>query len=159
MRFRRSAALAAILLAVTAGIVLAAPVKLTSTPLARGTWERADRTAFLSALAAQGRLDATDVFIVKATLGPSDSTDARPGTTDWHTHTGPSVVVVTQGSLSVEMPMAGGECMTHEVVAGRSFFHQAGAHNFTNNGSTVAEFYVAYFVPAGPVLVPADNPC
>jgi hypothetical protein len=159
MRFRRSAALAAILLAVTAGIVLAAPVKLTSTPLARGTWDRADRTAFLSALSAQGKLETSDVFIVKATLGPADTTDATPGTTDWHTHTGPSVVVVTQGSLTVEMPMAGGGCMTQQVGAGTSFFHQAGAHTFTNNGSTVAEFYVAYFVPGGPVLVPAANPC
>lgn len=158
MRLRRSAALAAILLAVTAGIVLAAPVKLSSTPLARGTWDRADRTAFLSALAAQGKLASSDVFIVKATLGPSDSTDARPGTTDWHTHTGPSVVVVTQGTLTVEMPM-GGQCMTHEIGAGRSFFHETGAHNFTNNGTAVAEFYVAYFVPAGPVLVPATSPC
>jgi hypothetical protein len=159
MRLRRSAALAAILLTVSAGIALAAPVKLTSTPLARGTWDRTDRTAFLSALAAQGKLESSDVFIVKATLGPADATDATPGTTDWHTHTGPSVVVVTQGSLTISMPMAGGGCMTHEVGAGRSFFHEAGVHTFTNNGSAVAEFYVAYFVPAGPVLVPAANPC
>lgn len=27
------------------------------------------------------------------------------------------------------------------------------------NGQSVAEFYVAYFVPSGPVLVPATNPC
>ena len=159
MRLRRSAAWAAVLVWATAGLVLAAPVKLTSTPLARGTWDRADRAAFLSALAAQGKLGSSDVFIVKATLGPADTSDATPGTTDWHTHTGPSVVVVTQGSLTVSMPSAGGECMTHEVGAGRSFFHETGAHNFTNNGSTVAEFYVAYFVPAGPVLVPATNPC
>lgn len=159
MRLRRSAALAAILLAVTAGIVLAAPVKLSSTPLARGTWDRADRTAFLSALAGQGKLAASDVFIVKATLGPADGSDPTPGTTDWHTHSGPSVVVVTQGTLTVAMPMGGGACMNHEIGAGRSFFHPTGAHNFTNNGATVAEFYVAYFVPAGPVLTPASNPC
>jgi hypothetical protein len=151
--------LAVIALAVTAGMVLAAPVKLASFPLARGTWDRAERTEFLSALAAQGKLASSDVFIVRATLGPADAADARPGATDWHTHTGPSVVVVTQGTLSVSMPMPGGECMTHDVIAGKSFFHTAGLHNFVNNGATTAEFYVVYFVPAGPPLVPASSPC
>jgi hypothetical protein len=158
MRLSRSAALAAVLLVVTAGIVLAAPLKLTSVPLARGTWDRAERTQFLAALAAQGKLDSSDVFVVKATLDPGDATDPRPGTTDWHTHTGPSVVVVTQGTLTVSMPMASGGCMTHEVSAGRAFFHTAGPHVFVNNGTGPAEFYVTYFVPAGPPLVPASNP-
>jgi hypothetical protein len=159
MRFRRSIFLAVIALAATAGLVLAAPVKLTSSGLARGTWDRAERTEFLSALAGQGMLASSDVFIVQATLGPADAADPRPGATDWHTHTGPSVVVVKQGTLSVSMPMPGGGCMTHEVAAGQSFFHTAGLHNFVNNGTSVAEFYVVYFVPAGPPLVPASNPC
>lgn len=159
MRFPRSIVLAIVTLSMTAGMVLAAPVKLASFPLARGTWDRAERTDFLAALAAQGKLAASDVFVVRATLGPADGADPRPGATDWHTHTGPSVVVVTQGSLSVSMPMPGGGCMTHSVPAGRSFFHTTGPHNFVNNGATTAEFYVVYFIPTGPPLVPASNPC
>ncbi|MGH2455720.1 MAG: hypothetical protein ACRDHD_05625 [Candidatus Limnocylindria bacterium] len=158
MHLTRSLALAGLVLAITTGLALAAPVKLSSVPLARGSWDRADRTLFLAALAGQGNLATSDVFIVKATLGPSDSTDPRPGATDWHTHTGPSVVVVTQGTLSVSMPMPGGRCMTHAVGAGEAFFHTTGPHNFINDGATMAEFYVAYFVPAGPPLVPAGDP-
>ena len=158
MRFKRPVVLALVLFTVTASIVLAAPVKLTSTPLARGTWDRADRTDFLNALGGQGGMAASDVFIVRATLGPADATDTRPGSTDWHTHTGPSVVIVTQGELTVTMPMQNGTCMTETVVPGQAFSHATSPHNFVNNGTTTAEFYVAYFVPAGPVLVPAENP-
>jgi hypothetical protein len=158
MRLRVSILLAVIAVVLTAGVVLALPVKLTSTPLTRGTWDRAERVEFQSALAGQGGLASSDVFIVKATLGAADATDPRPGMTDWHTHTGPSVVIVTQGTLTVQMTTPNGACMTHSVSPGQAFFHTTGPHNFVNNGTTTAEFYVAYFVPAGPPLVPAADP-
>ena len=160
MRFLRSVALAAAVLATATGIALAVdtPVKFSSTPLARGTWDRAERTDFLSALAGQGGLASSDVFMVKATLGPSTGPGDPPGTTGWHLHTGPSALIVTQGTMAVSHRMANGRCMTREVGAGEAIFHTTGLHNFTNSGSGLVEFYIAYFVPAGPPLIPADDP-
>lgn len=86
-----------------------------------------------------------DVAVVRATL------DAG-GTTGWHSHPLPSLVVVKSGQLTVREPR-GGQCATTVHDAGRSFIHSATPHSFENAGTTQAEFYVVYFAPAQAALL------
>lgn len=154
MAIKRALALSLLALVATAGVVLAThtAVGLSSELLARGTLGRSDRVAFLSALAGQGRFASNEVATVKATLTPG-------GTTDWHGHPGPSIVVVKTGTLTVSHPMPAGGCMSVTHTAPEAFFHTGSVHNFENLGSTTVEFYVTYFVSAWPPLTHPENPC
>lgn len=153
MAVRRALALAALAIAITAGAVLATHESqgLGSVVQARGSWERSERTAFLSALAAQGKAAQSEVAVIRATL------DAD-GFTNWHGHPGPSVVIVTQGTLTVLQPTANGACRTHEYGPGSAFFHTSDNHDFRNNGSEQVIFYITYFVTAWPPLIHHDDP-
>jgi len=147
MRIKRAALLAGLILAVTGGAAVAThtSVGLTSTLLGRGTWSDDSARAFVKDLKAIKRWDSSTVAVVRATL------DAG-GTTDWHGHPGPSVVVVTQGTIRVTEPTRNGGCRQTDYVANQAFVHDMSSHNFTNPGATQAEFYVTYFAPAGPLL-------
>jgi quercetin dioxygenase-like cupin family protein len=91
----------------------------------------------------------TDLAFVKATLEPG-------GFTGWHAHPGPSLVIVKSGTLTMREPHHG-RCASHTFGPGKAFVHPEGVHNFVA-GSTVAEFYVAYFVPAGAAPLLTDVP-
>ena len=153
MQLRRAIAAATVATALTAGAVLAThqSVGLSSTLIARGGWDRTDRTEFLAALAAQGRASGSEVAVVKATL-------TAGGSTYWHGHPGPSVVVVTAGAVTVLEPTSEGGCASAEYGVGEAFFHGAGNHDFRNLGSVTAEFYITYFVTAWPPLIHTEDP-
>lgn len=153
MRILRALAVAAVAASLTAGVVLATHTSsgLGSSLLARGTWARADRTALLAGLARQGTAAQSEVAVVRATLAAS-------GYTDWHGHPGPSVVVVTAGTLTVFEPTAAGGCTSREYRAGEAFFHAPGSHDFRNLGAVTAEFYITYFVDAWPPLIHTPGP-
>ena len=155
MAIKRAAILGTLLAVTTVSAVLAShtAVGLSSTLLGRGTWDRADLSELVNELAPMHRATSSDVAVVRATL-------AGGGTTDWHGHPGPSVVVVTAGELDVTEPAPGGGCATTRYRAGQAFFHTEGAHNFVNPSGTVqAEFLVTYFAPAGPLLVHEPPAC
>jgi hypothetical protein len=154
MAIRRSLALAIVVLATTAGAVFATHTSagLSSTLLARATWDRADLSALAHELGALHQLDGSDVVVVRATLAPG-------GTTDWHGHPGPSVAVVTSGTIRVLEPAPGQGCIVTDYASPQAFFHSEGAHNFVNPSTTTeAEFLVTYFAPAGPLLSHEANP-
>lgn len=153
MDIRRSLALAVIGLVMSAGAVLATHTSsgLSSTLLGRATWDRADLSALAHELGSLHRLAGSDVAVVRATLAPG-------GTTDWHGHPGPSVVVVTSGTIRVLEPAPGKGCVVTDYAAPRAFFHSEGAHNFVNPSNTTAEFLVTYFAPAGPLLSHEPDP-
>lgn len=154
MAMKRSLVLAMVVLVVTAGAALAThtSVGLSSTLLGRATWDRADLSALANELGELHRMNGSDVAVVRATL-------AAGGTTDWHGHPGPSVVVVTTGALRVLERSPSGGCAVTDYNAPRAFFHAEGAHNFVNpSNSTPAEFIVTYFAPAGPLLVHEADP-
>ena len=153
MRIRRALAVATVATALTAGAALATHLSsgLSSTVLARGGWDRAERTQLLAALAGQGKAAQSEVAVVRASLTPG-------GYTFWHGHPGPSVVVVTAGVVTVVEPAAGGGCDERDYGAGKAFFHGAGNHDFRNLGTTTAEFYITYFVTSWPPLVHTDAP-
>jgi hypothetical protein len=155
--------LGAIAAPVAVGVALATPPSgLTSKLLARGAagefriHEKSQRL----------RMDAgkaTDVALVEATLAPG-------GSTGWHGHPGPSIVVVKSGTVTMYEPAHDheadgdddddrrGGCGVQSFGPGQAFAHPASVHNFVNESSATAEFYVAYFVPAGAAPLLRDEP-
>jgi hypothetical protein len=143
------------------GVALATPPSgLTSQLLARG----AAGEFRIHEKSMRLRMDAgkpTDVALVQATLAPG-------GSTGWHGHPGPSMVVVKSGTVTMYAPAHDHEadddddrrrgCAVQSFGPGQAFVHPASVHNFVNESSAPAEFYVAYFVPAGAAPLLRDEP-
>jgi hypothetical protein len=157
-------ALAAIVAPAAVGVALATPPSgLTSQLLARG----AAAEFQIHEKSMRLRMDAkrpTDVALVRATLEPG-------GSTGWHGHPGPSIVVVKSGIVTMYEPAHDEEedeadrarhdrqgCAVQTFGPGQAFVHPASVHNFVNSGQDVAEFYVAYLVPAGAAPLLHDEP-
>jgi quercetin dioxygenase-like cupin family protein len=109
-------------------------------------------------LAQGSNLDHNTVLHLK---GPTDilQTDLifQPGgTTGWHIHPGPVVVIVKSGALT-EIQTNG--CMTVHP-AGSGFFEDANdVHNVINETSEVTEVYATFLSPAGAQpLIPVADP-
>ena len=83
---------------------------------------------------------------------------AAGGTTGWHTHVAPSLVIVKSGSLTVK-ELRAGECVTSTRGAGEAFEHIEDAHTFVAN--TDAEIYIVYMLPpaGNPAPSPIAAPC
>jgi quercetin dioxygenase-like cupin family protein len=124
---------------------------LTSTLLARGAVSRLDQIKLIAGLAQQVKPSSSDVAMVRATLAPG-------GTTGWHDHPGPSMVILATGTLTISEAKGHG-CRVTEVSAAagqKAFFHPDAVHRFDNKGGAVAEFYITYFAPtATPLLIDA----
>ena len=88
--------------------------------------------------------DAGEVVVQEITIGPG-------GTTGWHSHPGPVVVVVKQGTLTY-VRAAGGECVDTAYSAGTAFVDPGQGHEHTafNFGTDNLVLIATYFdVPAG----------
>lgn len=132
--------------AVYAGNVLATPSSgLTTTILARsvfhqfelkghsvppGTWEARMKTRGL-----------TDTYVVDNKLEPG-------GTTGWHSHPGPSLILVVAGAVTNYDSGEPG-CAPHTYTAGTGFIDAGGqdVHTLRNNGSVQAETIAVQFLP------------
>ena len=86
---------------------------------------------------------------------------AAGGTTGWHTHPGPEVLLVTKGAL-VFRRSDGLTCKEETVTAGQAFVGAAAGelHEAHNDGPEAAELVVTFFnVPSGqPPRADADPP-
>jgi quercetin dioxygenase-like cupin family protein len=87
---------------------------------------------------------ATDVHIVENVI-------AAGGTFGWHSHPGPSLVIVKSGTLSV---YHGPDCVAAEYgpgsPLGSTFVDEGGdLHVVRNNTTGIDDVYVVSFVPAG----------
>jgi quercetin dioxygenase-like cupin family protein len=126
---------------------------VTSTELARGSlgeFRVRDRGADVRLSAGQP----TDLVLVQATLLPGRETG-------FHTHAGPSLVIVKEGAMTLVEPRRGNRgCDEEEFGAGDAFPHPSGAHNFVNGGTAPVVFFLAYFVPEDdtPAPDPTDVP-
>jgi Cupin domain len=88
--------------------------------------------------------DAGEVVVQEVTIGPG-------GTTGWHSHPGPVVVVVKQGTLTY-VRADGGVCSSTPYGAGTAFVDpgQGHAHTAFNFGTGNLVLYATYFdVPVG----------
>lgn len=152
MKLKRGLLLAILVVAASASAALATHTAtgLTTVATWRGTMDRADLKALDRELDPK---NSRDIFVVRASL-------AAGGTTDWHGHTGPSIVIVTEGELEVTDATRSGDCTVATYTKGEAFFHTERAHTFVNRTSTTVEFLVTYFVPSGtPVTHPSAPTC
>jgi len=116
-------------------------VGVTSTVFAVGAFDEIHAKTLSSDW--QARIDtkgATDVHILENRIVPG-------GTFGWHSHPGPSIVVVKSGALTLyhgDDPT----CTPHVVTAGSGFVDDGGAvHVVRNEGTVDAVVYVTSLVP------------
>jgi quercetin dioxygenase-like cupin family protein len=133
------------LIAVTAGgIALATPPSgVTSTAIGSGRFEVIDTKTKTDAWKAEIRTKgASDLHVVQNTIVPG-------GTFGWHSHPGPSLVIVKSGTATFyfgDDPA----CTPHVVPAGSGFVDSGGdVHVVRNEGSVDLVTVVASLVPAG----------
>jgi quercetin dioxygenase-like cupin family protein len=136
--------LACLAVLVIASTALATQGKgVTSTLFAVGTFEEIEAKTLSSKWQARiATKGATDVHILENRIIPG-------GTFGWHSHPGPSIVVVKSGALTLyhgDDPA----CTPHVVAAGSGFVDDGGdVHVVRNEGSVDAVVYVTSLVPQG----------
>jgi quercetin dioxygenase-like cupin family protein len=139
-----AALLAALAVPVIVATALATPViGVTSTLFAVGTFDEIHAKTLSPKW--QARIDTkgvTDVHILENRIAPG-------GTFGWHSHPGPSIVVVKTGALTLyrgDDPT----CTPHVVAAGSGFIDDGGdVHVVRNEGSVDTVVYVTSLVPHG----------
>jgi quercetin dioxygenase-like cupin family protein len=149
-KIRLSAAAAALLLMGVAGTALGTPASgvLSAPILARGDFTDPVDVKFKigtdQGIVVSNAPDAGEVVVQQITIAPG-------GTTGWHSHPGPVVVVVKAGALTfVEVEQ--GICTERTYRAGSAFVDQGQghAHSAFNRGTENLELIATYFdVPVG----------
>jgi quercetin dioxygenase-like cupin family protein len=98
----------------------------------------------------------SDAYVVQNKFAPG-------GTTGWHSHPGPSIVLVTAGAVT---NYAGDEsgCPGRTYAAGQSFVDEGGhhVHMLRNDGETAAETVAVQILPEGAdrrIDMPAPEGC
>jgi quercetin dioxygenase-like cupin family protein len=83
----------------------------------------------------------TDFYVVDNKFAPG-------GTTGWHSHPGPSLIVVVSGTIT-NYDSGNANCAGADYSAGQSFVDSGDdVHMLRNNGSATAETIAVQFVPA-----------
>ena len=139
------------LVALTAGTALAtAPSGETPAPLARGALVN---PASVNVKVAGGRVKlqtegALDALMVNITLAPG-------GNGGWHTHAGPHITVVKQGTLTI----FDAQCKRHQLSAGHAAISSGSTPEKTENkGTTPVVFDVTFLLPHGATSPRIDQP-
>ena len=85
----------------------------------------------------------TDVYIVDNKIDPS-------GTTGWHSHPGPSLILVVAGQVT-NYTSEDRDCTGQTYTAGQGFIDSGGndEHTLRNNGTTEAETIAVQLIPHG----------
>jgi quercetin dioxygenase-like cupin family protein len=150
--------LAALAVLVIVATALATPsIGVTSTTFAIGSFDEIHAKTLSSSW--QARIDtkgATDVHILENRIVPG-------GTFGWHSHPGPSIVVVKSGALTLykgDDPT----CTPQVVTAGSGFVDDGNdVHLVRNEGSVDTVVYVTSLVPHGAArridVTPAPGNC
>jgi quercetin dioxygenase-like cupin family protein len=121
--------------AVYGGMALATPPSgLTQVPLARGT-DMSNGTIPLQV--------GTDVAMAQITVVPG-------GSSGWHSHPGGAIIIVKQGTLTVNRAI-GSQCQTTTYSAGQAFIERPGEVDQVVNTGTVPYVLLVTFprVPQG----------
>ncbi len=130
-----------------AGNVLATPSSgLSTTILAESQFSsffaqgHAFPPAWGALMAAYGN---TDVYVVDNKIDPK-------GTTGWHSHPGPSLILVVSGEVT-NYTTEDRNCAGHTYTAGEGFIDAGGKdeHTLRNNGSAQAETIAVQLIPHG----------
>jgi quercetin dioxygenase-like cupin family protein len=139
--------------AVYAGTVLATPQSgVTTTILAKSLFDNIKVKAHaVPANVWQARLKTkglSDVYVVDNKLAPVDpKTGAVQGVTGWHTHPGPSLILVVAGTVT-NYKADDPTCTGHSYSAGQGFIDDGStAHILRNEGSLQAETIAVQLLP------------
>jgi quercetin dioxygenase-like cupin family protein len=126
--------------------VLATPIfGVTSTLFAVGQFDEIDAKTLSNSW--QARIDTkgeSDIHVLENRIAPG-------GTFGWHSHPGPSLVVVASGALTLyraDDP----DCMPHVIEAGSGFVDDGGdVHLVRNEGTVETLVYATSIVPRGAI--------
>jgi quercetin dioxygenase-like cupin family protein len=149
----RGAALAAtvtVVLASAAAALATAPTGETPTPLARG---QLLAPANVNRPLTGGRVrlktaGAIDALMVEITLAPG-------GTGGWHSHAGPHITIVKQGTLT----LVDAKCQSHQLAAGQAAIDSGAAvTEDENKGTTPVTFDVTFLLPHDATSPRIDQP-
>jgi len=139
---------ASLAVAVYAGTVLATPQgQVTTSTVANSTFEELDLHAHtIPADVWQARLKThgqSDVYVIDNKFAPG-------GTTGWHSHPGPSLILVVAGTIT-NYEGSDASCTPHDYSAGQNFVDAGGddSHMLRNNGTTTAETVAVQILPKG----------
>ena len=140
-----AAALAVTALGLTAGVLTASPARATPPPgvttniLGRGT-TLAGFTIHAGGINVES-MDAAGFTVAHVTFSPG-------GTTGWHAHPGPVLVIVTTGSVT---KYSAQDSVAHTYTAGQAFVEHGPADEnmIRNDGSVPAETIVTFITPPG----------
>ena len=93
----------------------------------------------------------TEVFVQSIDL-------AAGAETPWHTHPGPVIVTVAEGSVTLEKAKDG-TCLRKVIPAGRGFFDKGQTHRVVA-GDAGAAIYATFLLPKGSAhhITPLDMP-
>ena len=148
-RFVTSFLIAAAILA-TAGSALATqPQGFTSTTLGKGQFAAFDVTNYF--VPDQGKPWFSLLKATRKSDGYAVSNDWQPGgDTGWHTHPGPTLVIVTAGSIT-HYDGDDPNCTPHVYTAGMAFVDRGGKHvHIVRNEGDIEATAVAFrLVPSG----------
>ena len=146
MRNRLMFALTAALLGAVAmfGFVQATPIGgVTGTPIAKGQFGEIDAKTLSSSW--QARIDTkgeSDLYVLENRIAPG-------GTFGWHSHPGPSLVIVKAGALTLYLA-DDPSCTPQVFGAGSGFVDNGGdVHLVRNEGAIDAVVIVTSLVPRG----------
>jgi hypothetical protein len=144
-------------LAVYAASVLATPATppaFSGTPLAKATYGEIDshvvaEPGWQEKIKTQG---SSDLYVQQNTWDPGLCGGCTPST-GWHTHPGPSFIVVTQGSVTVydgDDPTCSPHVYTANT-ANNAFVDAGGGHDHVirNESGSVAKTIAVQLIPAG----------
>jgi quercetin dioxygenase-like cupin family protein len=95
----------------------------------------------------------TDAYVVDNKIDPG-------GTTGWHKHPGPSLILVVSGQVT-NYTSQDSNCAGHTYSAGQGFIDDGGndEHTLRNNGTTEAETIAVQLIPHGaPRKIDEPNP-
>lgn len=133
------------------GTLATPPSGVTSTPIAKGRFGDIDLTTKTDVDPSA----ATDFWQARInTKGPSDleilqNTIVPGGSFGWHSHPGPSLVIVKSGTLTAYLA-DDPTCTPHVVPAGSGFMDSGGdVHLVRNEGSVDLVVIVSSLIPAG----------
>jgi hypothetical protein len=112
----------------------------------------------LEALAHAVKPDGSRLFLQHSTFAPGQSTG-------WHTHPGPAIVMIVNGSMTLLQPQ-GSHCLSTTANAGEGFVTDTGIHEAVA-GPSGAESWALYVLPPDATAVrdpdtgslPTPAPC
>jgi len=131
------------------GALATTPSGETATPLARGA---IDDPANINRKVGDGSVrirtaGALDAVTVEITLAPG-------GTGGWHSHAGPLVTIVKQGSLT----LIDESCAPREIDAGHAAILSGSTTKDENRGTTPVTFDVTFLIPHDAASPRVDEP-